>query len=373
MKKLQLAASVAATLLFASTATHAFTYIADYKMTVVDRQLTYHVDIAGVSESGISWNDGFDQAANNWSGLTPVSVNTVRQYADPCSIKPAGIGGVAFTGNLCGYLDTNNLLAATAITMYSVYAHKASPHYEADIKATDIPFNHNFRWDIYSGPVRSHITVWPNGHRTADPIIDFRRVAAHELGHSLGLGHSIFNHSIMKASTGDTDSLSIDDICGVSVLHGQPELCPIWLRHPVTVSGKPTSAVFVGGASADGGLSYADYFRRADSIDVMATVVVEDGHWNKTGRLHVVVELSDGTTLIKTDDGFINWDGSVQALKTTALTHLSGANEIYILKNFDLTANNISNIGVAMYVGYSLDSEPEEVYYSGTPIMFRVE
>jgi hypothetical protein len=141
----------------------------------------------------------------------------------------------------------------------------------------------------------------------------------------------------------------------------------------MTFTGKPTSAVFVGGASADGGKTFADYFRQAQSIDVMATVVVEDGHWNKTGRLHVVVELSDGTALMKTDDGFAPWDGSVGALKTTSLRTLQGANEIQILKDFNLKANGIGNVGVAMYLGYSLETEPNEVYFSGTPIMFHVE
>jgi hypothetical protein len=86
-----------------------------------------------------------------------------------------------------------------------------------------------------------------------------------------------------------------------------------------------------------------------------------------------VIELSDGTTLMATDDGFAPWDGTVQALKTTAVKALGGANELYILKDFNLAANLISNISVAVYVGYSLDSEPGEVYFSGAPIQFRVE
>lgn len=374
MKKLKLAASVAATLLIGSSATHAFTYVTNYKLKVNDQRITFYVGIDGVSKSGITWNDGFAQAASEWTMLTPVDVNTVNQFFDPCNTTSDGIGGVGFTDSLCGRLNTAGYPATTAaITKYEIGNYRHSPFPEGEIVAADIPFNKNRVWDIYDGETRTDWHQWPSGFLTYETVIDFRRVASHEIGHALGLGHSIFNTSIMGTGAADPYRLSIDDICGVSVLHGEPELCPIWLRNPMTFTGKPTSAVFVGGASADGGRTFADYFRQAQSIDVMATVVVEDGHWNKTGRLHVVVELSDGTALMKTDDGFAPWDGSVGALKTTSLRTLYGANEIQILKDFNLKANGIGNVGVAMYLGYSLETEPNEVYFSGTPIMFHVE
>ena len=105
----------------------------------------------------------------------------------------------------------------------------------------------------------------------------------------------------------------------------------------------------------------------------MATVVVEERHYHKPGRLHAVVELSDGALLMKTDTGFSAWDGTIEALRTTAVQPLIVANEIYVLKNFDLRANQVQNIGVSVYVGYSLVEEPGEIYYSGTPIKFRVQ
>ena len=209
-----------------------------------------------------------------------------------------------------------------------------------------------------------------------EPIRDFRRVSLHELGHVLGLGHSVFPRSMLSAGSDrarDTDTLSPDDICGVNIANGRLDGCSLLLQSPSTMTGKSTTAVFVGGASRDRGATYETVFQSNESIDVMATVVVEDQHFEQQGRLHTVVELSDGTILMATDDGFAPWDGTVQALKTTAVRSLSGANELYILKDFNLAANLISNISVAIYVGYSLDSEPGEVYFSGAPIQFRVE
>jgi len=366
--------ALALALLAATPATHAFTFVFDYKLTVKDHRLTFHVDIPGYSQSGVSWNEGFEQAAGSWSMTTPIQINTVRQASDPCASRFDGIGGVGFSPDLCYQLIGPVSNTAVGVAIMELAHYSPTPYPNASVKTVDIPLKGTVQWDIYDGPIK----YTPGGVVGGVPqpniqTVDYRRVLKHELGHALGLGHSIFDSSLMTPVENDYFALSVDDICGVNVLHGHPEGCPIWLPNPVRLTGKPTTAVFVGGASNDGGQTFSDYFQRWEVIDVMATVVVEDEHWNKAGRLHVVVELSDGTTLMKTDDGFAPWDWSVEALKTTAVKTLQGANEIQILKDFNLLANGIGNVGVAMYIGYSLESEPDEIYYSGTPIMFRVE
>jgi|GEM_PF-5792419 len=196
------------------------------------------------------------------------------------------------------------------------------------------------------------------------------------MGHALGLGHSVFPRSMLTSSTTrekDVYQLNADDICGVAIGNGRPDMCPLHLPNPATMSGQQTSAIFVGGASNDRGATYRNVFERTDTIDVMSTVVVEDDHYGLPGRLHVVIELSNGTTLTKIDDGFYPWDGTVEALQTSSVVTLSGANELHILKDFNLQANLIQDIGVAIYVGYSLEEDPGEVYFSGYPIQFRVE
>jgi Matrixin len=68
-------------------------------------------------------------------------------------------------------------------------------------------FNDDLAWDVYDGP-------WD------DDAPDFRRVALHELGHWLGLGHENGALAIMASFAGDTQALQADDVDGVRFLYG---------------------------------------------------------------------------------------------------------------------------------------------------------
>jgi hypothetical protein len=69
-----------------------------------------------------------------------------------------------------------------------------------------ITFNDAWSWAVYDGP-------WRNDEA------EFRRVALHELGHYLGLGHEDSVPSIMATFAGDVDDLTADDIAGANALY----------------------------------------------------------------------------------------------------------------------------------------------------------
>ena len=76
----------------------------------------------------------------------------------------------------------------------------------------DIIFNTARVWDSYRGPHLSN-------------LIDFRRVALHEIGHFLGLSHSDKvpghdPHTIMNSNLSHADELMEDDIAGIQALYG---------------------------------------------------------------------------------------------------------------------------------------------------------
>jgi Matrixin len=83
-----------------------------------------------------------------------------------------------------------------------------------DLVEADIGFNQSKKWDSYRGTTRP------------GAVYDLRRVALHELGHVLGLGHPNDHGqtvvAMMNGTIGNLDSLTVDDIAGIRALYGSP-------------------------------------------------------------------------------------------------------------------------------------------------------
>jgi Matrixin len=78
-------------------------------------------------------------------------------------------------------------------------------------ETTDTVFNSAYIWDSYRGPFNPS-------------ILDFRRVAIHEFGHTLGLDHPDQDGqhvtAIMNSQISDVDTVQADDIAGAAALYG---------------------------------------------------------------------------------------------------------------------------------------------------------
>jgi len=104
---------------------------------------------------------------------------------------------VFFAASAYGRKMGSNVLA-TAYTWYS--AGKAVD--------SDIVFNTKWKWNSYRGNLRRG-------------VYDVRRVMIHELGHTLGLGHSNKAGAIMRPIVSNQDKLGADDIAGAQRLYGK--------------------------------------------------------------------------------------------------------------------------------------------------------
>ena len=156
-----------------------------------------------------------------WTDRTEFDFLILDDFVDPCLIDDQN--GVDFRTDLCGDAFGATTLAVT----FSLFFPQGGMLLE-----TDIVFNDLFEWDVYSGPNRFD-------------TVDFSRVAVHELGHAVGLGHENNVPAIMASVVGDIESPQLDDISGVSTIYaaGSPPLpvtnCPGPLDMPVnsTASG----------------------------------------------------------------------------------------------------------------------------------------
>ena len=104
---------------------------------------TFYVDIPG---EGDLWNNSFETAMYEWSNATVFRYYIVRQtYSDPCDSSDSR-NGVRFDSTICGDAWGTSTLAITS-TRYT----------GSQILQTDIVFNSNESWSVYSTPWSS----WP--------------------------------------------------------------------------------------------------------------------------------------------------------------------------------------------------------------------
>jgi hypothetical protein len=157
---------------------------------------------SGLSDGSGSFNASFAAAMSSWNE----SLNRVQFAPVGGSIGRGrdndSVNQVFFDSTYYGNRFGPEVVAITTRWFFA-----DNPTRQAE---TDIVFNSATNWDSYRGAARS---------RT-----DFRRIALHELGHSLGLDHpDVFGQrvsAIMNSQPGDVDALTADDIAGAESIYG---------------------------------------------------------------------------------------------------------------------------------------------------------
>lgn len=158
---------------------------------------------------GSNFTTSFGSAISAWNAV----IANVQLVGNPAAEGPGGenngINEVFFAPNIYGDAFGENTLAVTTSFRSS------SPRPDGTLARTqsDIIFNNARTWDSYRGARRTG-------------IVDFQRVAIHELGHSLGLDHpdeaGQTVSAIMNSRVSDIDALRQDDIDGAQFLYGTP-------------------------------------------------------------------------------------------------------------------------------------------------------
>ena len=155
-----------------------------------------------------SWNQTAEYALGQWNAQlddTGVEFRVVRSSTAPVGCGN-GLNNVSWGTTVCGFEFGEAIARAPFYTRGGL------------ITEANVVFDNAVFWNSYRGPVR----FLSNG----DPLNDIRRVALHEFGHNLGLGHPDEAGQIvvaqMTSAAGDFDTLSIDDINGARDLYGAP-------------------------------------------------------------------------------------------------------------------------------------------------------
>jgi hypothetical protein len=152
--------------------------------------------------SNPDWRAEFQVAVGRWndaSTLFRFETDSGPAASVPGSCNSRDPNGVFFLPNACG-----TAWGSTTLAMARTFAYVAS----GEATHSDILFNSSMTWRAFDDGLSSHDGV------------DFRRVAVHEAGHVLGLGHPAHASSIMYYATQDVTAPRPDDLNGIKALYG---------------------------------------------------------------------------------------------------------------------------------------------------------
>jgi hypothetical protein len=157
-----------------------------------------------LSDGNTSWDAAAVPALTMWNQV--IGRIQLGQVSGSVPVSSGdGYNTASFATTVFGKSFGSNTLAVTYYTYWG-----------STMSEADTLFNKAQSWNSYRGPLRFDA----NGQ----VIVDIQRVALHELGHAIGLGHpdDAGQHvdAIMNSKMSDRYTLSNDDIAGAQALYG---------------------------------------------------------------------------------------------------------------------------------------------------------
>lgn len=155
----------------------------------------------------------FEAAMDAWTNNTVFNYDKDRGSVDGINICPTlsqlSVINPANNDNGFGFALSPCSGSFQGSTIAVATTWRSGSSGDGPLLQSGIIFNSSTNWNIYSGS------------RMPGSDIDFRRVAAHELGHSLGLAHSNTDQALMWPTAGNIELPQRDDIRGVSAIYSR--------------------------------------------------------------------------------------------------------------------------------------------------------
>lgn len=187
--------------------------------------VTMHLQLGSpastLQDGSSSWGIPATAALNDWNAqLVRCQFITVPDSTVP-KVEGNSLNNVFFSPDVDGDAWGTGVLAVTL-------SYRTILNFTAE---ADVLFNTAVTWNSYRGALQR------SGGTTTQ---DFRRVALHEFGHVLGLGHPDLASpvqtvsAIMNSTSSDVETLQADDLAGIKFLYGTQLSPPVITSQPVS-------------------------------------------------------------------------------------------------------------------------------------------
>ena len=336
--------------LFALTSGFAFTFILNdgtgipIKWPAGTVQLKLMLGTTQNLSDGTSFNSSAQAAIDLWNARLG-SIQLQGTSSSGTAGDHNKINELAFSSDVYGKAFGDSVLAVT--TGYSSGNERAE---------SDTLFNNKaYTWDSYRGAQQTKI--------------DIRRVALHEIGHTLGLDHPdqatpVQNVSaIMNSHVGALDTLADDDISGVQSLYGPPgvpannnfanAIVIAAFSGPLTVTGYNTNATKETGepnhAGNVGGRSV--WWKWTPTNSGSATIDTRGSYFDTTLAIYTGTNFTNLTSVASSDD---ITDGVVQA-STVTLNVVGGTTYSIAVDGFNGIGQDATDTAGADNAGIKLN------------------
>jgi hypothetical protein len=194
-------------------------------LTASQGQLGANLVTFPLTDGSMTYDQVYADAEAIWnSNLNSLRINTVIGSNAQGVTMSDGLNEVGFSSTILGYSLGQYTLG---LTMY-YYDPSSNPN---RMTQTSTAISPAWQWNSYRG----NLTY---------PAIDLLRVALHESGHMIGLGHpdqagQVVN-AVMNSSVSNTDNLTADDIAGGQDLYGAPQSGQTNVQAAATPTPAPT-------------------------------------------------------------------------------------------------------------------------------------
>ena len=222
------------------------------------------------------WKEAFQEAAARWNDTATGFVITVVAESATGQCTSELTNTASFRDDVCGDEFGAGVLAVAR----NVYI----PVLNEFVKS-EIFFNRAQPFNVYDGDQKPFAS-------------DFRRVAIHELGHSMGLDHSAATDSIMYAFSNNTFIPKLEEVNFLRAVYGTSSY-----ELTINIEGQGRVAIFpkvLGTGVVDNNIFYtSDYSNFLDCNQGPCITTIQEG-------LRLSLE-----AIPKSGESFISWDGTL--------------------------------------------------------------